>query len=44
MFLPWDLDLVFGLHYMSNDNILDDTIWADKDNFRTFAERTAGTA
>ena len=37
MFLPWDLDLVFGLHYMSNDNILDDTIWADKDNFRTFA-------
>ena len=37
MFLPWDLDLVFGLHYMSNDSILDDTIWADKDDFRTSA-------
>ena len=37
MFMPWDLDLTFGLHYMSNDNILDDTIWADKDHDRTFA-------
>ena len=34
---PWDLDLTFGLHFMSNDSILDDTIWADKDNFTTFA-------
>ncbi len=37
MFLPWDLDLVFGLHFMSNDSILDDEIWADKDNFQTSA-------
>lgn len=36
-FLPWDLDLTFGLHFMTNDSILDDTIWADKDNFVTFA-------
>ncbi|MCA9169081.1 MAG: CotH kinase family protein, partial [Planctomycetales bacterium] len=35
--LPWDLDLTFGLHFMSNDSILDDVIWADKDNFTTFA-------
>lgn len=34
---PWDLDLSFGLHFMSNDSILDDTIYADKDNFTTFA-------
>ena len=24
MFMPWDLDLVFGLHFMTNDSILDD--------------------
>ncbi len=37
MFMPWDLDLVFGLHFMTNDSILDDVIWADKDNITTFA-------
>ena len=37
---PWDVDLTFGLHFMSNDNILDDTIWADKDGFTTFANVT----
>ncbi|MDG2122078.1 MAG: lamin tail domain-containing protein [Verrucomicrobiales bacterium] len=30
-FLPWDLDLTFGRHYMTADNIRDDTIWADED-------------
>ncbi|MCA9216462.1 MAG: CotH kinase family protein, partial [Planctomycetales bacterium] len=34
---PWDLDLTFGLHFMSNDSILDDEIFADKDDFTTFA-------
>ena len=38
--LPWDLDLTFGLHFMSNDSILDDEIFADKDDFRTFAGAT----
>jgi hypothetical protein len=37
LFLPWDVDLTFGLHFMTNDSILDDQIWADKDAFRTFA-------
>jgi hypothetical protein len=32
MFLPWDLDLTFGLHFMTNDSVLDDEIWADEDN------------
>jgi hypothetical protein len=35
--LPWDLDLTFGLHFMTNDSILDDAIWADKDAFTTRA-------
>ncbi len=30
--LPWDLDLTFGRHYMTRDNILDDELWADGDN------------
>ncbi|MEM7315977.1 MAG: CotH kinase family protein, partial [Planctomycetota bacterium] len=30
--LPWDLDLTFGRHYMTRDNILDDELWADEDN------------
>ncbi len=37
---PWDLDLTFGLHFMSNDSILDDEIFADKDDFTTFAGAT----
>jgi hypothetical protein len=37
LFLPWDLDLTFGLHFMTNDSVRDDEIWADKDGFRTFA-------
>ena len=29
--LPWDLDLTLGRHFMTDDNILGDTIWADED-------------
>ena len=29
--MPWDLDLTFGRHYMTDDSILGDTIWADED-------------
>ena len=29
--MPWDLDLTFGRHYMTQDNILSDIIWADED-------------
>ncbi len=31
LMLPWDLDLTFGRHFMTDDSILGDTIWADKD-------------
>ena len=31
MYLPWDLDLTFGKHYMSRDSILTDIIWATED-------------
>jgi len=31
LLLPWDLDLTFGKHYMSQDSILTDILWADKD-------------
>ena len=30
--LPWDLDLTFGFHFMTNDSVRDDEIWADADN------------
>ncbi len=30
--LPWDVDLTFGLHFMTNDSVRDDEIWADEDN------------
>lgn len=29
--MPWDLDLTFGRHYMTQDSILSDIIWADED-------------
>ena len=29
--LPWDLDLTWGSHYMTSDNISDDGIWATAD-------------
>ncbi|MGJ8695204.1 MAG: CotH kinase family protein [Verrucomicrobiaceae bacterium] len=29
--LPWDTDLTFGSHYMTNDNIAHDGIWATAD-------------
>ncbi|MBN2507311.1 MAG: CotH kinase family protein [Verrucomicrobia bacterium] len=29
--LPWDLDLTFGRHFMTDDSILGDTLWADHD-------------
>lgn len=29
--IPWDLDLTFGRHYMTDDNIRGDTLWADED-------------
>ncbi len=31
LFLPWDVDLSFGRHYMTNDNILGDLLWNDED-------------
>ncbi len=31
LFLPWDLDLTFGRHFMTQDSILGDTIWAAED-------------
>ncbi|XAL98704.1 lamin tail domain-containing protein [Phycisphaeraceae bacterium D3-23] len=31
-FIPWDLDLSFGRHFMGG-GLTGDTIWADKDNF-----------
>ena len=29
--MPWDLDLTLGRHFMTNDSILGDIIWADED-------------
>jgi hypothetical protein len=29
--LPWDTDLTWGSHYMTNDSIADDGIWANAD-------------
>ena len=31
-FIPWDVDLSLGRHFMDADSILGDQIWADKDN------------
>jgi len=35
--MPWDLDLTFGLHFMTNDSILDDMMCAKEDQIRTVA-------
>ncbi len=33
LFIPWDIDLTFGRHYMTQDSILSDIIWADTDYY-----------